>query len=496
MVFSFVCLFGHIILVWSAFPDSLENPDGAVLLLVLSIIIMGLGAGAIKANVSPLIAEQYTGKLRKEILPSGETVVFSPSLTIQSIYLYFYAAINFGAAGSVSAAFLARDHGYWSAFLVPTVIFALVPVVLAMGRNKYVLTPPDGSILPDTFRVIRTAMAPACSWNPMHTYLTIKSDKFWDAAKPSHYPETRTPKMITWDDQFVNEVARTCSACAVFMFFPVFWLCYSQIDGNLATMAAAMKLNGTPNDVIQNLNPIAIIILIPLMEKIVYPYFRKRGIQFSPIKRIFAGFTVAGIAMVYAGVLQHFIYQESPCHDNEPSKCQTEGGLPNPANINVWVIAGPYMLVGLAEVFAAVTALEYAFTKAPARMKSVVMAFSQFQAALASVLNFAFTKLNAENMFGWLFGTFAIASWITGVVFLWTFWDLDQLDVEQEIHGSTAMSRIKSARGREPDGYALLANQEDVPENGESWDPRSTSSAEAIGLRPMRSNLARGASAT
>lgn len=53
------------------------------------------------------------------------------------------------------------------------------------------------------------------------------------------------------------------------MFFPVFWLCgmlhvlyivfwlifltsgYSQIDGNLATMAAAMKLNGTPNDVIQ-----------------------------------------------------------------------------------------------------------------------------------------------------------------------------------------------------------------------------------------------------
>lgn len=99
------------------------------------------------------------------------------------------------------------------------------------------------------------------------------------------------------------------------------------------------------------------------MEKIVYPYFRKRGIQFSPIKRIFAGFTVAGIAMVYAGVLQHFIYQESPCHDNEPSKCQTEGGLPNPANINVWVIAGPYMLVGLAEVFAAVTALEYAFTK-------------------------------------------------------------------------------------------------------------------------------------
>jgi hypothetical protein len=26
---------------------------------------------------------------------------------------------------------------------------------------------------------------------------------------------------------------------------------YSQIDGNLGTVAAAMKLNGTPNDLIQ-----------------------------------------------------------------------------------------------------------------------------------------------------------------------------------------------------------------------------------------------------
>lgn len=34
-----------------------------------------------------MIAEQYTGKLRKETLPSGEVVIKSPSLTIQSTYL-------------------------------------------------------------------------------------------------------------------------------------------------------------------------------------------------------------------------------------------------------------------------------------------------------------------------------------------------------------------------------------------------------------------------
>lgn len=70
---------------------------------------------------------------------------------------------------------------------------------------------------------------------------------------------------------------------------------YSQIDGNLGTMAAAMTLNGTPNDLIQNLNPISIIIMIPIFDHIIYPFLRKKNINFSPIKRIYAGFLVAGL---------------------------------------------------------------------------------------------------------------------------------------------------------------------------------------------------------
>ncbi|TFK95693.1 peptide transporter PTR2B [Pterulicium gracile] len=436
MIFALVCLAGHIILVGSATPSSLQNTDGAVGLLALSIVVMGLGAGAIKANVSPLIAEQYTGKLRKQVLPSGETVIYSPPLTIQSIYLYFYAAINLGAAGAISASFLARDNGYWAAFLVPTAIFCVVPVVLAVGKKKYVVTPPRGSILLETLRVLRMAMAPAWSLNPAYTCRVIKSDGFWDAAKPSHYPAGQVPAHITWDDEFVGEVARTCNACGVFMFLPIFWLCYSQCDGNLGTMAAAMRLDGTPNDLIQNLNPISILVFIPIMDKLVYPTLRRYRINFSPIKRIFTGFIVAGIAMLYAGVLQHFLFQRSPCHDNEPSACMDEAGDPNPTNISVWVVAGPYMLVGLSEVFASITSLEYAFTKAPKRMRSVVMAFSQFMIALSSALNFAFTELNKEKMFGWLFGTFGIAAWVAGFLFLWTFWDLDQREAELNAIGT------------------------------------------------------------
>jgi POT family proton-dependent oligopeptide transporter len=88
------------------------------------------------------------------------------------------------------------------------------------------------------------------------------------------YAGGEIPAKITWDDEFVGEVDRTCNACAVFLFFPFFWLCYSQIDGNLGTMAAAMTLNGTPNDLIQNLNPISIIVMIPIFDYVSFIQLR------------------------------------------------------------------------------------------------------------------------------------------------------------------------------------------------------------------------------
>lgn len=78
---------GHIILVGTSVPSSLAHPNGALAGLIVAIIIMGIGAGSIKANVSPMIAEQYTGKLRKKTLPSGEVVIISPALTYQRIYM-------------------------------------------------------------------------------------------------------------------------------------------------------------------------------------------------------------------------------------------------------------------------------------------------------------------------------------------------------------------------------------------------------------------------
>ncbi|KAJ6573270.1 hypothetical protein B0H10DRAFT_1964144 [Mycena sp. CBHHK59/15] len=302
-------------------------------------------------------------------------------------------AINLGSTGAISASFLAP-------YLVPT--------------KYYVVTPPRGSILLETFRVIGLCLAARWSWNPIATWRNIRSSGFWDPAKPSSYRTGEIPKGITWDDEFVGEVHRTVEACKVFLFFPIYWLCYSQIDGNLGTVAA-----GTPNDLIKNLDPISIVIMVPIFKRPHQAYYR--------------GFCRGGTSH---GMLEKYLYDRSPCSNHQPSACTSADGEPDVAPLNVWIVAGPYILVAISEIFASITSLEYAYTKAPKRMKSVVAAFSALQTALASALNFALTAVNVEQRFEWLFASFAITAIVFAGFFYWTFRDLDRRETRLNLIGT------------------------------------------------------------
>ena len=53
-----------------------------------------------------------------------------------------------------------------------------------------------------------------------------------------------------------------------------------------------MAGHGIPNDLMQNFDPIAIIVLVPILDRIIYPLMHKVGIRFLPITRITVGFVV------------------------------------------------------------------------------------------------------------------------------------------------------------------------------------------------------------
>lgn len=88
-------------------------------------------------------------------------------------------------------------------------------------------------------------------------------------------------------------------------------------------------------------------LLINLSLVGLYPLLRKFKINFSPVLRIFAGFLLVSISMVYSSVLQHYIY------------------ISPPKSIHVWIQAPAYIFVAFSEAFVIVTGLELAFTHAP-----------------------------------------------------------------------------------------------------------------------------------
>jgi POT family proton-dependent oligopeptide transporter len=146
------------------------------------------------------------------------------------------------------------------------------------------------------------------------------------------------------------------------------------------------------------------------MDTVVYPFLRKRGIRFTPIKKITAGFIISSFSMVWAAVLQHFVYKTSDYK----------------SPINVWAVTGVYVLIAISEIFASVTTLEYAFTKAPKNMRSLVMSVQLFTTAFSAALSQAFTPLTADPHVVWNYGSVAIIAFVTGIVFWFSYRGMDK----------------------------------------------------------------------
>lgn len=51
------------------------------------------------------------------------------------------------------------------------------------------------------------------------------------------------------------------------------------------------------NDIMQNINPLTLIIVIPIMDRVFYPLMRRIGVHMKPIRRIAIGFFFAALAM-------------------------------------------------------------------------------------------------------------------------------------------------------------------------------------------------------
>ncbi|GKT49481.1 putative peptidoglycan-N-acetylglucosamine deacetylase [Colletotrichum spaethianum] len=103
--------------------------------------------------------------------------------------------------------------------------------------------------------------------------------------------------------------------------------------------------------------------------------------------------------MVYASVLQHYIY-------NSP-----------PNSIHVWIQAPAYILVAFSEAFIIVTGLELAFTQAPKNLRSVVSALFWLTIGVAAAICIALAPVSQDPYLVWMYGSLGIVGFVSGCAF-------------------------------------------------------------------------------
>jgi proton-dependent oligopeptide transporter, POT family len=185
--------------------------------------------------------------------------------------------------------------------------------------------------------------------------------------------------------------------------------------------------------------------MIPILDFFIYPTLRKYKINFTPIKRMTVGFAMAALSMVASTVTQWYIYQRSVCGTHASGDLPGTDETCPTVDISVWVQTLPYVLVGLSELFTNVTSLEYAFTKAPANMRSLVMSINLLQNAFSSAIAQALVALSADPLLVWNYGVVAVLAAIGGVAFWFSFHHLDKEEDKLNMLAESAYKGRKSS---------------------------------------------------
>lgn len=334
---SLVYCVGQILIAVTAAPG-LEATAKAG--LAVGLLLVAVGTGGIKPCVSSFGADQFDASQVK---------------LISSFFAVFYLSINAGSTVSTFASPEIRDaFDYYVAFAVPAVLLLLATIVFAIGKRWYKINPPGGNVARVLTGVVSVAV------KDFIKNRENKKEGFLDRAESRYSKQT------------ISDVRQTLAI--IYCLWPViiFWSLYDQNSTRWVFQAERMDLSfgaaGTLSaDQIQTLNPLLLILLIPVFDRVIYPAIAKCGFNFTPLRRIGVGFVLTSVSFVASGVLELFM---------------------NEVHYKIhWAAQVPqYFILAVAEILVAITCLEFAYNQAPSYMKSIMTAFYLLTVAFGNVI--------------------------------------------------------------------------------------------------------------
>jgi len=302
----------------------------------LGLLLIAIGSGGIKPCVSANVGDQFD-ETNKALLPKA--------------FSLFYFSINFGSFFStLLIPLVLKYYGPAWAFGIPGILMLLATLIFILGSRKYVKVPASG-FKKENFISINFFMLKKLFSKP-------KGQSLYSIAASKY------------SLQSVDGIKAVWKIMAVFAFVPFFWMLNDQNSSEWVLQASKMDLhfmgvNWLASQV-QVANPILVLLYIPLFNYVLYPFIEKLGINFNAYRKIGTGFILSVISFIVIWQIQLVI---------------DKGGAPSIG----WQFLG-YIIISAAEVMVYQTGLEYAYTQAPASMKSTIMSFWLLTIALGNIL--------------------------------------------------------------------------------------------------------------
>uniref|UniRef100_A0A8B9ECZ1 Solute carrier family 15 member 2 n=1 Tax=Anser cygnoides TaxID=8845 RepID=A0A8B9ECZ1_ANSCY len=270
---SIVYVVGHLIKSVGAIP-SLGNQAVHVVLSMVGLFLIALGTGGIKPCVSAFGGDQF-----EEEHTSERSKFFS----------VFYLSINAGSLISTFVTPVLRgdvkcfgEDCYALAFGVPAALMVLALVVFIAGSGLYRKMPPQGNVLLEVCKCIGFAIKNRLKNRSHHI------------PKRDHWLDWASEK---YSKQLIGEVKMVTRVLFLFIPLPMFWALFDQQGSRWTLQATKMNADFF-------LNPLLILVFIPIFDLGLYPLISMCKFNFTPIKKMATGMILAGMAFGLAAIVE------------------------------------------------------------------------------------------------------------------------------------------------------------------------------------------------
>lgn len=341
--------------------------------------------------VQEIDIEKGTGENQTSIKKSGDSQSSSDErqVRVRAYFAYLYFCTNVGAVTSCGLVPLVREHdGFGMAFLVCAVCMVAGLCCFLSKRHRFVYSSSankDPSTLASTFALCGTILSQRMS--KTFQSWTCGSSVFWfedtttqpslismlessdrgarrksssttknkDQKDPS-YGACETKK---YDSELVRDAEQALRVIPIMAMLPVFWMLYDQQESVWILQASRMTLHGLQPEQLSLVNPIQIMIFIPLFDRYLYPALTRCGWKLDPLARMGFGMVLAAAAFLVSGAMEIAI-QRAEAHGAAPPSV-------------LWQLI-QITIMAVSEILVAVTGLEFSYSAAPARLKAFLMA--------------------------------------------------------------------------------------------------------------------------